>query len=184
MFAVEDDSIQYLIDKEKENALKYGKFHSEHEFYSIIKEEIEEASFDMSSIENELEYLWKDIKLDHMREEEINTIKKHSIYAIHELLQVCAVCDKQLDKNKTREEEFEEVKQIIQENIDNGKCGIFNTKNIAGDKMTTIYVGKYFTLEFCFDFKYFEVFGTTWEEFKKLKEYYYNLLEGEIKNER
>lgn len=75
----------------------------------------------------------------------------------------------------TREQEFSKVKQIIKENLSDGDCGLFDTRNCIGDSMVTIFEGEYFTLDVCYDYSYFEVFGTTDEEFKELDEYYEKL---------
>lgn len=64
---------------------------------------------------------------------------------------------------------------MIKEYYNDGDCGLYNTKNILGDPMTTIFNGKYFTLDICFYYSYFEVFGTTIEEFNELTKFYDNL---------
>ena len=75
----------------------------------------------------------------------------------------------------TRKEELEKVKEIMKETIDTYSCGLFNTRNIAGDFMATLFNGKYFTLDACYSWSYFELFGTTEEEFKEIKKYYNGL---------
>lgn len=79
----------------------------------------------------------------------------------------------------SREKEFNKVKELIKENIDDARCGIFDCRNMAGDHMTTLFEGKYFTLDWCFYWAYYEVFGATDKEFKELEEYYYELLDNE-----
>ena len=74
-----------------------------------------------------------------------------------------------------REEEFEKIKQLIKENYDDAHCGLFDSRNIVGDPMMTIFDGKYFTLDICYYYSYFEIFGTTEEEFEELYEFYDNL---------
>ena len=64
-----------------------------------------------------------------------------------------------------REEELEKVKETIKDYYSEGNCSLYNTRNIAGDIMTTIFKGKYFKVDICFTYSYFEVFGTTSEEF-------------------
>lgn len=76
---------------------------------------------------------------------------------------------------KEREKEFIKIKNLIKENYEDASCGLFNTRNIVGDYMSTIFTGKYFTLDICYYWCYFEVFGTTEEEFKELKEFYKSL---------
>ena len=72
----------------------------------------------------------------------------------------------------SREEEFKKVKQLIKKHIKYAKCGLFDTRNIVGDTMVVLFAGKYFTLEMCYSWAYYEVFGTTDEEFEKLTNYY------------
>lgn len=74
-----------------------------------------------------------------------------------------------------RAKELEKVKKIIKENIEYGDCGIFSTRNIAGDAMETIFKGKYFVVDICYNYSYFEIFGTTQNEFTYLKKYYYSI---------
>lgn len=78
-----------------------------------------------------------------------------------------------------REKEFEEVKKLIRANYDYADCGLYGTRNTIGDYMTNIFEGEYFTLDICYDYRYFEVFGATLEEFSILKAIY-NKLEREV----
>lgn len=75
----------------------------------------------------------------------------------------------------SRENEFLKVKEIIKEYYDDACCGLYDTRNIAGDYMTNIFRGKYFTLDICYYYEYFEVFGTSYAEFKELEQYYKEL---------
>lgn len=78
-----------------------------------------------------------------------------------------------------RKQEFNDVKEVIKVNFDNGNHGIFNSRNISGDSMSTIFKGKYFTVDICFYYSYFEIFGTTEEEFEELKQFYIELQNNE-----
>lgn len=75
----------------------------------------------------------------------------------------------------SREEELKKVKNIIKEHIEDYNCGIFNTRNLAGDFMETIFNGKYFTLDGCYHYSYYELFGATDEEFEKIEKWYYKI---------
>lgn len=77
----------------------------------------------------------------------------------------------------SREKEFEKIKKLIKENYVFANCGLYDTRNIAGDHMVNIFKGKYFTLDICYGYCYFEVFGATSEEFAILKTIY-NKLKG------
>lgn len=74
-----------------------------------------------------------------------------------------------------RIEELEKVKKIIKENYEDAECGMFDTRNLVGDEMFCLYEGKYFTVDICYHWSYFEIFGTTNEEFKELEQYYSDL---------
>lgn len=77
--------------------------------------------------------------------------------------------------NKNRIKEFEKVKKIIKSYYHFCKYGLFNSRNILGDTMETIFEGRFFTIDVCYYYGYFEVFGTTDDEFKELLDLYYSL---------
>lgn len=79
----------------------------------------------------------------------------------------------------SREEELKKVKKIIKENIEDYDCGIFDTRNLVGDTMGNIFKGKYFTLDGCYYYSYYELFGTTAEEFEKIEKWYYKIRDKE-----
>lgn len=103
MIVVNNKEINYLIEKELTNALKYGKFHSYHEFYAVIKEEIEESNDEIKRINEHMDLLWTGIKCDDEEKanESVNNIEMYARSAIKELIQVLAVIKKQ----KTQEAE-------------------------------------------------------------------------------
>ena len=74
----------------------------------------------------------------------------------------------------TRKEELEKVKEIIKNNIDDFTCGLFSTRNMVGDSMDNLFTGKYFTLDGCYAWSYYELFGTTEKEFKEVENIYYD----------
>lgn len=69
-------------------------------------------------------------------------------------------------------DKLEKAKEIIKENFKYGDCGIFNSQNIVGDPMVNIYDKDGLTVDICYFYGYFEVFGLTDEEFDELAEYY------------
>ena len=71
---------------------------------------------------------------------------------------------------------LEIAKKIITENIDEARCGIFDTRNIIGDDMYTIYDSDDLTIDICYRYAYFEVFGLTDNDFAELEKYYRLLL--------
>lgn len=71
------------------------------------------------------------------------------------------------------------AKRIIKENFVHGACGLFDTRNLVGDLMTTIYEEDGLTIDICYDWSYFEVFGLNSEDFKELSMFY-----GALKKQR
>ena len=71
------------------------------------------------------------------------------------------------------------AKKIIEQNYEYANCGIFNTPNIMGDPMATIYRGNELIIDICFYYSYFEVFGLSKDEFNELEKFYYTLEKEE-----
>jgi len=71
-----------------------------------------------------------------------------------------------------RRDEFEKVKEILRDRIDDAPFGLFFTRNVVDDPMETIYIGKAFTVDICVAHGYFEVFGCTRHEEDELIGYY------------
>ena len=67
------------------------------------------------------------------------------------------------------------AKKIIKDHYKEGDCGLFNTRNIVGDWMTTIYEDNDFTIDICYGWAYFEVFGLSNEDFEELLTFYNDL---------
>lgn len=72
-------------------------------------------------------------------------------------------------------DKVELVKQIIKNNIEYARCGIFDCRNMVGDPMSTIYKDAKVQVDICFSWAYFEIFGLTAEEFDEVEEYYNSL---------
>lgn len=73
---------------------------------------------------------------------------------------------------------IDKVKAIIREYFDNANCGIFDCRNITGDTMETIYEEDGVTVDICYGYMYFEVFGLSNEEFAEVEKYYHELKRG------
>ena len=67
---------------------------------------------------------------------------------------------------------LEKAKEIIKTHYSAADYGIFNSRNIVGDVMTTIYEGEGLTIDICYYWSYFEVFGLSDAEFEELERYY------------
>jgi hypothetical protein len=64
------------------------------------------------------------------------------------------------------------AKIIVSERISSANCGIYNSRNIFGDPMTTVYRGNHLTIDICYPYAYFEVFGLSEKEFEELADFY------------
>ena len=78
---------------------------------------------------------------------------------------------------KSREDELKEVKKLIKKHYGSADGGMFFTRNIAGDTMETIYKGMFFTLDVCWYWGYYELFGCTEDEEEEVAIYYDSLEE-------
>ena len=72
-------------------------------------------------------------------------------------------------------DKLEIAKRIIKENIEDARCGIFDTRNLVGDTMETLYNSDGLRIDICYFWMYFEVFGLTEGEFVILERYYNSL---------
>lgn len=70
---------------------------------------------------------------------------------------------------------LEKAKEIIKEHYKDGDCGIYDSRNIVGDWMTNIYDDGDLTIDICYSYSYFEVFGLSNKEFDELARYYSEL---------
>ena len=70
------------------------------------------------------------------------------------------------EKVKTLVDFFDKNRQYVP------GCGIYNTRNIAGDRMQTIYdePADGVTVDICWDYDYIEIFGLTKDEFRDASE--------------
>ena len=74
---------------------------------------------------------------------------------------------------------LEKAKELIKKYYDEADCGIFNSRNLVGDPMSTIYDEDGLTIDICQYWSYFEVFGLSEKEFLELRKYYGSLREEE-----
>ena len=68
------------------------------------------------------------------------------------------------------------AKEIIRKNIEHGDYGLLDEENILGDETYNIYNENGLIINICYEQSYFEVIGLSDEEFKKLEDYYNNLI--------
>ncbi len=70
---------------------------------------------------------------------------------------------------------LQKAEAIITENIKDGRFGIFDTPNLVGDVMSTLYQDPELCVRICYPYHYFEVFGLTDDEFNQLELFYAEL---------
>lgn len=74
------------------------------------------------------------------------------------------------------ENKLERAKQVIEENLDDARYGIFDSRNVVGDPMDNIYDEDGLSIDICYHYGYFEVFGLSASDFAKLEKFYNELL--------
>ena len=70
---------------------------------------------------------------------------------------------------------MDKVKNIIRNRYIDAQCGLFFNRNWAGDPMSTIWKEDGVTIDICYNYQYFEVFGLTEEEKNELLAFYDSL---------
>ena len=70
---------------------------------------------------------------------------------------------------------IDKVKNVIRDRYVEADCGLFFTRNWIGDPMSTIWEKDGVTIDICYNYQYFEVFGLTEEEEKELLAFYDSL---------
>ena len=88
-----------VTELERANEKFDSEFHSTHEAYSVLKEEVEEAQEEFEYMNHELNCIWDYVKrnktenaLAHMK-----NMKKYAINMAAEAVQVGAMCEKFID---------------------------------------------------------------------------------------
>lgn len=91
-----DESIEQAVVYELQNIVKkYGaKYHSTHEAYAVLKEEIEEAQECLSYMLLHLGEIWKGVKDNNIANIDIEQCKQFAIALAEEAVQCAAVCER------------------------------------------------------------------------------------------
>jgi hypothetical protein len=81
------------------NKINGYSFHSNHEAYAVILEEIQEAEQELSNLQGQMRFLWEAIKQDddQVIKLRIEQMKKRSILLIAESIQTAAMIQKLID---------------------------------------------------------------------------------------
>ena len=76
---------------------RFPQFHSAHEGWAVILEELEETKEQLEAVERFLSYAWNRIKNDVTAREQIDTVALFAENAACEAIQVAAMCKKFLE---------------------------------------------------------------------------------------
>ena len=94
MNAVENQ-VRQLVEVELAAANeRFPQFHSTHEGYAVILEEMEETKDQLAASERFLSYAWDRVKNDTKAREQVDYVKLFAINAACEAIQVAAMCQK------------------------------------------------------------------------------------------
>lgn len=95
-----NEDVRNMVQKELEHANSmFPPFHSLHEAYAVIKEEVEEAENDSEIVGYNFINLWEAIKHNDTENvlNHIAYLERNATHLIKEAVQVCAMCQKALD---------------------------------------------------------------------------------------
>lgn len=80
---------------------RFPQFHSQHEGWAVIKEEMEETEEELAKMKIYLAGAWGNITSDVQANSDIESLKQRAINAACEAIQVAAMCKKFLEMRGT-----------------------------------------------------------------------------------
>ena len=115
------ECIEQAVCHELRNIVKkYGPtYHSEHEGYAVLLEEVEEACEAAEFMQDALKRLWTSIRQNEFSKIELAQVRNYAMGLAEESIQVTAVCERFIEtvkKNtevKSRETTYREDKTIL-----------------------------------------------------------------------
>ena len=85
---------ELIADELKDANEKYPLFHSPHEAYAVLKEEVDELDHELEKIKNLTESLWVAVKCDRNIENYADRIYAYAVMTVQEAIQVAAMTEK------------------------------------------------------------------------------------------
>ncbi len=78
----------------------YPLFHSQHEAYAVLKEEVEEMCEEAEKCQEHLKDIWRSTRGDFGCDYLLQQLRGRAVYVVQEAIQVIAMCDKALQSLK------------------------------------------------------------------------------------
>lgn len=94
--------IEKMVKKERKAHENIPLFNSNYEAVAVLKEEIDEAVEDVQRVIYRYDDVWDCVKKDKICKSAVKEVKKFAEYAVAELIQVIAMCEKFIESEEKR----------------------------------------------------------------------------------